>query len=146
MEKRIVYTRPDGGVSVVVPATDYLEEVYIKSIPADATNVHECLASDIPASRAFRDAWKQAADKSLEVDMPKARIMVTDQVRAERDKRLVAEDVAYMRADELGNAAEKQKVKTKKQKLRDLPDTIQSELASIDKAEQLEVWQPSWPE
>lgn len=54
---KILYTRPDGGVTIVIPVTDDLEEVYAKAIPLDATNVREIEDTEIPSDRLLRNAW-----------------------------------------------------------------------------------------
>ena len=71
MDKSLVYTRPDGGVSVVIPApalwADYqrqglseqqfLEDVAASSIP-QGTAYEVMDKSELPANRTYRDAWK----------------------------------------------------------------------------------------
>ncbi len=70
----IIYTRPDGGVSVVHPAPEFLARfdtdaegmaaVRAKSVPKDAANVSEVPASKLPLrmnagkTQNLRDAWK----------------------------------------------------------------------------------------
>jgi hypothetical protein len=77
--------------------------------------------------------------------MAKARTIRIDQIRPERDKRLVALDVDYMRADEAGDGSVKQRIAATKQALRDLPAAVQPELDAIATPEALEAWEPSWP-
>ena len=120
--KRIVYTRPDGGVSVVTPVGS-LQEVYERSIPADATNIHECDHTDIPADRTFRNAWAQGAAKLPEVNMPKARDIHMDRIREKRNAKLAELDLAYIIADENNDGPGKAAIAQQKKKLRDLPAT-----------------------
>lgn len=70
MAKRIIYTRPDGGVSVVVPARpqrqdeteqEYLAAIQAKAVPANATNVRTIEHTDLPASRRFRNHWRDSS-------------------------------------------------------------------------------------
>jgi hypothetical protein len=68
-----------------------------------------------------------------------------NQIRPERNERLVALDIDYMRADEAGDTAEKERVAVVKQELRDLPATIQPDLDKIDQPEELEAYEPTWP-
>lgn len=153
--KRIFYTRPDGGVSVVCPAPEFMAcfeseaegiaAVRAKSVPADATNIREGDVADLPRRGSFRNAWEQTGATAPEVDMPKARAIKTNLIRPERNKRLVALDIDYMRADEAGNIPEKERIAVVKQELRDLPVTIQSDLDAIDQPEELEVYEPTWP-
>lgn len=97
-----------------------------------------------PSNRTFRTAWKRGTGK-IDVDMPKARAFKTDQIRSERDGRLVVLDVEYLRADETADTAEKQRIATLKQVLRDLPATIQPALNAIATPSALEAYAPPWP-
>ncbi len=126
---KIIYTRPDGGISVVHaaakgdlertlgPLTDeaYRAHVYERSIPKDATNVREVTASDIPTDRTFRNAWKN----DLTVDMVKAREIHRGKLRDDRAPLLAQLDVDYQRADEKGDTKAKQDIAKRKQDLRD---------------------------
>ena len=56
---RFVYTRDDGGVTVVCPADNCgvtLEQIRDKDCPKDRT-VYTVNKSTIPTDRSFRDAW-----------------------------------------------------------------------------------------
>ena len=56
---RFVYTRDDGGVTVVCPADNCgltLEQIKDKDCPNDRT-VYTVNKSAIPSDRSFRDAW-----------------------------------------------------------------------------------------
>src|SRR5690606_22192825 len=87
--KLIVYTRPDGGVSVIHPAPkarredeteeQFLERIRRKRVPADATNVLVC--EDVPRDRDFREAW-ECRGASVEVNIGKARTIHMNRIRA----------------------------------------------------------------
>ena len=56
---RFVYTRDDGGVTVVCPADNCgltLEQIKAKDCPTDKT-VYTVDKSVIPTDRSFRNAW-----------------------------------------------------------------------------------------
>jgi len=56
---RFVYTRDDGGVTVVCPADNCgltLEQIKDKDCPKDRT-VYTVDKSAIPSDRSFRNAW-----------------------------------------------------------------------------------------
>ena len=56
---RFVYTRDDGGVTVVCPADNCgltLEQIKDKDCPKDRT-VYTLNKSAIPSDRSFRNAW-----------------------------------------------------------------------------------------
>jgi hypothetical protein len=63
--KRIIYKTPDGGVAVLVPSPEYLqdhtiEDLAAKDVPegAEYTIVD---TADIPTDRTFRNAWEYTA-------------------------------------------------------------------------------------
>lgn len=155
MMKKIIYTRPDGGLSVCVPSEgarlafnekgelvtadsffhrwpvegvtvewaetedEFVERISRKDVPADATNVQIVDASVIPSERTFRNAWTHCPINGCKVDMAKAREIHKSAIRELRKPLLAALDVAYMRADEVGDAAAKVRVASEKQALRD---------------------------
>jgi len=63
--KRIIYKTEDGGVVILVPSQEYLqdhtiEELAAKDVPAGAE--FEIVDTDtIPTDRTFRDAWEYSA-------------------------------------------------------------------------------------
>lgn len=91
MADLIVYTRPDGGVSVVHPAAGVdTATLLLKSVPADATDVEVVDAAAIPADRAFRNAWRRIGGV-VSIDMPAAREIHAERVNAA--KRALARDL-----------------------------------------------------
>jgi len=82
--KKIIYTRPDGGVSVVHPMSkesvgklepkvlgmsdaEYIDWIKNKDVPADATNIMVVDESELPKDRSNRDKWVIKSGK-IEVD------------------------------------------------------------------------------
>lgn len=115
-------TRADGGVSllrVVKGATQDAVDKWAVTHGAPAA-VREIKETDIPSDRTFRDAWVPG----LTVDMPKARDIHMGRIRSARDVELAKQDLEYIKADERGDAAEKARVATRKQALRDIPQTF----------------------
>ena len=58
-DTRFIYTRDDGGISIVVPAEKSsltLEQIKDKDCPKDRT-IYTVNKSDIPTDRSFRNAW-----------------------------------------------------------------------------------------
>ena len=57
--KRFIYTREDGGISIVCPSDNTkltLDEIKAKDCPSDKT-IYTVDKSEIPTDRSFRDAW-----------------------------------------------------------------------------------------
>lgn len=107
MAKRIVYSRPDGGINVVV-------------LPDFATD--PCLVDEelIPQDRTFRDAWASDGKGGVTHDMPKARDLHREKLRLERAPLLEKLDVDYSRADETQDSGGKERIALEKQRLRDI--------------------------
>ena len=136
--KRIIYTRSDGGVSVVIPVIslndpkEFTEDDALaratSRLPIDAINPQVVEANQIPADRSFRNAWNHDG-VSISVDLPKAREITKERLRMERAPKLVALDVEFMWAIEQSDAAAQNTIAAQKQTLRDITqfaDTAQS--------------------
>ena len=141
MTKVILYTRPDGGITVCHPTPETLAKfetedeaiAYVrgKDIPDGATKIRVVDKSAIPDNRKFRDAWV-SGDAEAVVDLPKARTIHMDRIREVRNGELQKEDINYQKALEADDASAKTAVATKKQALRDLPTTFDISGASTD--------------
>jgi hypothetical protein len=62
MTKRIIYPNDNGGVSIIIPAPEYLtehtiEELAAKDVP-EGKPYKIVDVSDIPEDRTFRGAWE----------------------------------------------------------------------------------------
>jgi hypothetical protein len=128
--KKIIYTQADGSVAVVHPVInthpvrenltedEALGRAMLK-LPPDAIDPQIIDEADIPADRSFRNAWSRMGSKIVH-DMGRARDIHRDRLRAARAPLLAELDVAYQRADEKSDAAEKARVVVQKQVLRDI--------------------------
>jgi hypothetical protein len=62
MDQRIIYRNEDGGVAIVVPAPDFLQDHtidYLVSLTVPPGVPYKIVAVDeIPSDRTFRDAWE----------------------------------------------------------------------------------------
>lgn len=125
--RKIVYTRPDGGLSVVVPCIGTHETVTEAEaearayalLPPDAANPRWATDADFPPDRTFRNAWEDDG-AAVKVNMPKARDIHRDKLRQLRAPKLAAEDTAFMRALEANDTAEAARIAQRKQALRDI--------------------------
>lgn len=83
--KKIIFTMPNGYVAVVHPTNDarfenesedeFIARVMSISVPQDAIGVRIINAEDLPSSRRFRAAWKDAGS-AIEIDLEAARAIV----------------------------------------------------------------------
>jgi hypothetical protein len=125
--RKIIFTRPDGGTSIVNPVINVREAITeaeaeqraFAKLPPGAINPQFVDASAIPQDRTFRNAWKQNGT-AVEHDMPKCRELHRDRLRMIRKPLLEGLDAQYLRADETGDLVEKARIAVKKQALRDV--------------------------
>lgn len=84
MGKRIIYTKPDGGVAIIIPADCGLtvEQIAAKDVPAGA-EFEIVDVSEIPSDRTFRAAWEKGA-AGVVINVEKAREVAHDARRAKR--------------------------------------------------------------
>ena len=140
--RKITFTRPDGGLSVVHPVRNTLGETLTTDaeieqrawdkLPEDAINPQFVKADAIPTDRTFRNAWED--NGGINVNMPKVKDLTKDRLRAERKPLLEAQDVAFQRALESG--ASTAEIVKEKQRLRDVTKQVDA-LTSLDELKAL---------
>ena len=99
----------------------------------------EHLRALLPASRKFRDCWRQAPRGGVMVDLVRARTQRLVEIRAERDAALAATDGLMLRAQETGQ--DTTQLLAERQRLRDLPAKAQADLDAFTTAEELEAYE-----
>lgn len=145
--KRIIY-RIDGGISVIIPApksqreneteVNWLKRVFDKATP-NGTEYKD--TDEILPDRRFRNAWSKGTIKAVEVAITKAKEQVLVELRAARDEELIKTDGLMTRVDEIGTQAEIEDMKSYRQKLRDLPVSI-----NLEVIEDVQTLQNKFPE
>jgi len=90
--------------------------------------------------RQYREAWTWTTPAVIDCDMTKARDIHRHGLRRMRVPKLAALDVEYMRADETGDTAEKQRLAALKQALRDA--TADPRIEAAQTPEQLKAVMP----
>lgn len=134
--KRLAYIDPQTGIlSIVIPVDPNAD--HAKAVPPGVPYQE---IDDVPASRVFRDAWKLNG-RSVEVDMPKARLVHLNNIRIERQPILERLDKDWMRAAGQKRQKDADAIEAKRQALRDLPATVN--LEQFTTPEELEAF---WPE
>lgn len=140
--KRIIWKRPDGGVSITVPCEElleketekeYLDRIAAKlrekhpdangnlspTIPDSWVRVADLPEENIPTDRSFRDAWTWTTPEPVvDIDFEKAREITKNRLRAERKPLLEEQDILFQRATETG--AKTSAIVAEKQRLRDV--------------------------
>lgn len=103
---------------------------------------HRIIEHSTLPDRYFREAWEDTGT-TVQVNMPKARSVHLDQVRKARDAALVELDLPFVRAVEAGDTNAQATIATKKQTLRDIPQTFD---LTARTPEQLKAkWPPELP-
>lgn len=133
MSKVIAYGRPDGGVSIVHPVyalqADETEEAFLARVAAKAvpegTPYKILERAQIPDDRFFRNAWALAGEK-FEVPIERAREVAKAHIRPGRDEILNKLDKLKEKASEQGDHEKVARIISEKQRLRDLPASLDS--------------------
>lgn len=132
----------EGTMEELVPAPDMADEIkrWRRENEAGVTSVREIAEADIPDDASFKEAWRDDGEKVV-VDMSTARAIHMDRIREARDRELAALDFETMRAVGAGDDAKRDEVETRKQALRDIPQTFDlSQAKTPDELKDL------WPE
>lgn len=145
MKVRIL-KKNDGTLSVVHPIPSsrrkgeseeiWLKRVFDKATPEE-TEYEDIEKDKIPNNKRFRKAWKFDVDK-VDIDIPKAKEQLLVELRIKRDGKLKLTDADILKINEIGSDAEKNKIKNKRQKLRDLPVSFSSKIERINTIKGLE--------
>lgn len=116
MSQCIIFTNENGGVSVTIPTNELsIEKVQAKDTPEGSLIIN---ISDLPNQHNdFFDAW-ELVDGKVEVSLAKATEITKKRLRVEREPLLVAQDVAFQRAQESG--ANTTAIVAEKNRLRDI--------------------------
>ena len=124
MTKRIVFKNPDGSCGIIIPAENTgltIEEIAAKDVPSGLE--HRITdTSNILSDRTFREAWTDDnPTDTVDVDMPRARVIHMDRIRDLRDIKLEELDKETLKGND---------VQAAKQVLRDLPSTLDLSVAT----------------
>jgi hypothetical protein len=131
--KRLVYKRPDGSVSIVIPVAKPVEgeseSEYLGRIKARAEACDPNLAAlefvgamapeTLPTERKFRNAWEFAGG-AVRINAEKKTAQLWQEVRAERDRKLAQSDIKRKLSEDK-NDGKSNAWKSYQQALRDLP-------------------------
>ncbi len=130
----------DGTVGIFIIAPEALnhltkQEILNKCIPIE-TPYREITDGELPANRLFRNAWTDDLPGStVDVDLEKAKDIHLDRLRVMRDKKLKELDGLEFKYLGQGDGDRLTQLRQLKQKLRDLPETL--DLANAKSPEEL---------
>ena len=148
--KRIVYEM-DGVLLVVIPAVKAMrpeetEDAFLSRLVAlnvpEGTPFVILNAADLP-DRRFRACWEMISGR-VTVNVVKAKGVVLENVRTERNRRIASSDALFARGQDTGPATFLLAVRQYRQLLRDLPDMVSLQIAGLDLAG-LQAYVPPWP-
>lgn len=123
MNKRIIYSTPEGGVAVIIPAPDCgltMEQIAEKDVPKGAA-LEIVDASTIPSDRTFRNAWERSG-RAIDHNMPKARTIAHKKRRAARASEFAPLDI------EATIPAQAAQAEAKRQAVRDRYAVMQAQI------------------
>lgn len=112
-----------GKLSLSATEQDVLAFIRAKDAPKDAVTVTVHDVSELPQDRTFRNAWTHDG-VNMSVNMPKARTIHLDRIRAVRKSALERLDADWMKATGQGRVADAATIESQRQVLRDLPQTL----------------------
>jgi len=115
MSQLIVWTNELGGMSVCVPTGELsVEQTAAKDAPEHAVIIE---GGSLPEDTDFFDAFV-LNEKTVTVDLEKAKEVTRKRLRADRTPLLAAQDIAFQRALETGT--DTSAIVAEKQRLRDI--------------------------
>lgn len=133
--KCVVFTRADGGVSIITPnpyidIQQHIDELIAKG-DIDPVDVPQIVnIADMPSDRKFRDAWTISGNKCV-VDMAKGKEIAHAKRREKRSAEFAPLDT------EATIPAKANEAEAKRQAVRDKYASIQAEIDSCSTPEQL---------
>lgn len=144
-DKLYAITKVDGTVAVMrllnnTPVEDALAK-WTDEARSQVVSATEISEDVIPKDRTFRNCWKFGTSK-ISVSIPRARKQKLQELRHRRDKKLKDLDIDSMKAFGTQDVVLAAATETKKQILRDLPDTMVQELDSLKSVRALKTYLP----
>lgn len=137
MKQVIVFQNLETGVaSIIYPMEGYTIDDALTVVP-QLTPYIIIDESALPIDRYFRDSW-ELINLQLAVNITKANEIHKEHLRELRKPKLLALDVEYIKALELGDTVKQQEIAAIKQELRDVTD-----FPLIEDLEQLKAYIPS---
>ena len=141
---QMILTHPTYDAKDAPPEAELLQKV-LDGLPAGA-HIELVQDEDYPdrSKHDFVDAW-ECDHGTITCNLAKARGIHMNKIRTVRNKQLADLDVPFMRAMETGDASELARIASKKQVLRDIPQTLdlttdtQEELKAVWPIELLEL-------
>lgn len=114
----IIFKNDQGGVATCIPTGELSIEAVMEKDCPKGRGARIVNQTDLPiAHNDFYDAWEMD-DKSVTVNLDKAKEITKKRLRAEREPLLQAQDVAFQRALESGD--DTKAIVAEKNRLRDI--------------------------
>lgn len=140
----VVYEK-DGLVTSLTPIPPFTaEDVLAKDVPAGATQAQLMEGSLVYSVDPYFKRARKIEDGKIVVDMVKAREVHLKVIREVRDAKLVQLDIEWMKFTGQGKKQEADAAEAKRQALRDLPQTVNLDVATPELLK--EIWPVELPE
>jgi len=91
MDKRIVFTTPDGSCGIEIPSGEITMETLTAKVQArkDITNIRQITTAELPVDRLFRSAWDDSNPENfIGTNLIKAQAIAHRMRRADRETKL----------------------------------------------------------
>lgn len=137
-------TMTDGSVAIMqTVGRTTVTEALAKWHPDQRAKVvsHAAVRADeIPRDRTFRNAWKRTGEM-IECDMEKSRVIHLARIRSERNRLLNDKDQEWLIAFSRGDTATANVIEADRQRLRDVPQTVDDQVKAATTPEALKaIW------
>lgn len=127
------------GINSGLEAVQNMMERVVKTSGRSIVRWRKVSSEEIPSDRRYRDAWVDTGDRIVP-ELERSKGIFRDHLRRLRVPLLEELDVAYQRADEMGDTIEKLRVANVKQRLRDITGDPRIEAAkTIEELDALDI-------
>ena len=140
--RKIIFTRPDGGLSITTPARNtydnersdnYIENRAWNKLPLGAMNPKWIEESDVPIDRTFRNALEDVGGKPVH-NIPKTKLLAHDMRREKREEEMKPWDDIVMKQIPGQDAA---LAEVERKKIRDTDAIKQTNIDNATTVEQI---------
>jgi len=158
MDLRIICSRSDGGIDVIIPApkarqdgetdVDFAARIAAKDGTSKGLVVRGIKhKTQLIGSRYFRDLWEWSeTEGKVVVSLAKARAQRMAEIRNMRDLQLVESDAVRSRTEEIGTAADRAATAALRVSLRDIPREAAPALDALTTLDEVMNYEPAtWP-
>lgn len=158
--KHLIFEDGDGSIHFATPAKDSKfynpdEQIWFNAVEArirsEMPNIRSCVRlDDCPTKELphlqYKKCWRNDGTGRIKVDMPLARAQRMAEIKTESKARRLSLFELAEDADLDGDTTLHRNIRGRMKQTKDVLDTAQGELDALTTPEELEAYQPEWPE